>query len=136
MRKTLSLIGAGLLIATLAACSTGSNVDERECLDVPTDIMTQIADGANGAPIGPVAASAVRSESFDDATIVAMSFDLDGAEEQGVWAVGGTLDQPGSILAIDAIAAVVTDWPNHMNGEQFDITEDGASEAVECLAAL
>lgn len=134
MRKIVATLLAGLAVAALAGCSAPPDAETRECLDVPASIMDRIAEGANSTPISPIAASAVRSESFEDATIVAMSFEVDGAEERGVWAVGGSLTEPGLTLAIDAVSAVVTDWPNEMNGEKFDVTTDGASEALDCLA--
>ncbi len=135
MRKLVFLTAAALFATTsLAGCSSGPSGDGRDCLTVPDAVVERIADGANNQEITPTGAGAVRSESFEDATIVALAFSVDGDEETGVWAVAGTLDDPGSILSIDAVAAVVTDWPNEMNGTKFDITEDGAAEALDCLA--
>lgn len=137
MNKTLSVAAAVALIASISACSGGSDGDGRECLTVPDGIAERIAEGASAAPIEPVAIAAVRSEAFEDANIVAMRFTTsDGEDAEGVWAIGGSLDDPGVTLSIDAVAATVTDWPNQMDGEEFSITEDGAAEAKACLTAL
>lgn len=126
------------LAVLMAGCSGSSGAEGvgRECLVVPDEIAERIAEGANAAPIEPMAIAAVRSETFEDANIVAMSFTMaDGEEETGVWAISGSLDDPGVTLSIDAIAATVTDWPDEMNGEEFSISEDGAAEALDCLAS-
>lgn len=91
--------------------------------------------------ITPIAAAAVRSHERANVTIIAMRFTEDaspGESLEGVWAVGGDLaDYPGigPWLSIDAIADLYSDFPNEMNGESFDITEDGAAEALACLEA-
>lgn len=134
MRKTLGVVSTALLLVTVSACSSGTAGDGRECLDVPAPIMDRIAAGANEFAIEPLAIAAVRSEAFSDMNIVAMSFIWpDGQEDVGIWGVGGSLDDPGVTLSIDAIAASVTDWPNEVNGEKLNTTEDGALEARACL---
>lgn len=134
MRRSLTLLAVGVLAVSLVGCSSGG--DGRACIEVPASIMERIADGANDLPIAPVAAAAVRSESFADVTVVAMSFEVGNETTEGVWAIGGSLDDPGITLSIDAVAASFTDWPNEMNGQKFTTTEDGAAEARDCLADL
>lgn len=142
MRKTLSLTSAAILLITLSACSTGSNGDGRECLPVSAEVMESLAEGSNQYPITPIAAAAVRSAERADVNIIAMSFTEDAGDDEvleGVWAVGGNLaDYPGigPWLAIDGVADLYSDYPNQMNGEKFTAAEDGAAEALECLAAL
>lgn len=123
-----------LLVVSCSSTGTPASVG-RTCIEVPDAIKQQIVSGANDMTITPIDAGAVRSESFEDATIVAMSFDYAGEVSTGVWAVTGDLTKPGMTLAIDAVAATVTVWPNEVNGEKFSITEDGAAEAIACLKA-
>lgn len=96
--------------------------------------MAAIAEGANATTITPVAAAAVDSKSFNDAYIVAMSFNVAGGDTQtGVWAVA-SLTPPGApILAVDGFAHQFTDWPNEVNGEELNVNEDGVTEAKACL---
>ena len=63
--------------------------------------MAAIADGANGTPITPVDAAAVKSNEFHDAYIVAMSFTIPGEVDPsvGVWALGSLETPYGPILA-------------------------------------
>jgi len=143
MRKTLSLLTAGLLLTSLAACSSGgSKGDGRECLDVSPEVMEAIAEGSNEFPITPVAAAAVKSVERSNVTIIALKFTEDADPEEAqeaVWAVGGDLaDFPGigPWLAVDAVADLYSDFPRQIGGEELDATEDGATEALDCLVAL
>lgn len=134
MRKLIQLTAVLGAAAFLAGCSSTPAGDGRDCLEVPAGIAEQIAEGSNDFPIEPTGIAAVRSEAMADANIVAMSFVWpDGESDQGVWSILGTLDDPGMTLAVDATAATVTDWPNQIDGHTFDITEDGATEALACL---
>ena len=137
-RRRATIAAAIVLLLTLAGCSS-SKGDGRECYDVSAELMAAIADGANDIPITPVDAAAVKSEHFDDAYIVAMSFTAPGGgEEVGVWAVA-TLEPPyGPILAVDGFAHEFTVWPHEINGDEIngdelDATEDGVTEAKACL---
>lgn len=138
MRKTLCGVAACVVVASLVGCSSGpAKGDGRDCLDVPADTIERIVEGANDLPIEPIAAAAVRSESFKDMNIVAMSFTWpDGEESTGIWGYSGEMGQPGTILAIDGYAANSTDWPHEVNGEKLTSNEDGATEAVWCLSQL
>jgi len=134
--RTVMLDLAALCLAAvgLSGCS-GNSGDGRECYEVEEALMATIAEGANQNPITPVDAAAVKSESFEDAYVVAMSFTASGVEESetGTWAVA-TLESPyAPILAIDGFAQEFTDWPGEINGEQLDVTEDGVDEAKACL---
>lgn len=135
--KFITVVAAGTLLLTGCASSTAPASDSRECIEVPAAVMSAIAEGANAYPITPIAAAGVRSESFDDATVIAMSFTApDGKEATGAWAIGGTVEQPGAALAVDAIAQAVTDWPAEANGQKLDVNEDGVAEAQTCLRNL
>jgi hypothetical protein len=125
--------GAVLLLITLTGCSS-SKGDGRDCYPVDPALMAAIAEGANDVPITPVDAAAVKSETFDNAYIVAMSFNAPGGgEEVGVWAVA-TLEPPyAPILAVDGFAHEFTDYPNEINGNKLNVTEDGVTEAKACL---
>lgn len=135
--KFITVVAAGTLLLTGCASSTAPASESRECIEVPEAVMSAIAEGANAYPITPIAAAGVRSESFDDVTVIAMSFTPpDGKETTATWAIGGTVDQPGLTLAVDAMAQAVTDWPGQINGSALDATEDGVAEAQSCLSDL
>lgn len=131
-----------VLLSTLTACTNSDEIaDTRECLPISADIMNTLAEGSNEFPITPVAAAAVESETRAGLTVIAMSFidDTDESESEGVWAVKGSpKDYPniGPWLAVDALADVYSDYPRVINGEELSITEDGADEALSCLANL
>ncbi|WP_217182596.1 hypothetical protein [Streptomyces sp. AC495_CC817] len=139
--RTTPILAAAAALLLLTGCGGSGNQsaptsdEARECIDVPAEIMARIAEGANDYPIEPVAAAGVRSLSFDDATIIAMTFTSpDGEESTGAWAIGGTVDAPGMTLAVDAMAQTVTDWPGEVKGKKLDVTEDGVAEATSCLS--
>ncbi|GAA1790993.1 hypothetical protein [Leucobacter iarius] len=140
MNKPIAAIALSLSCLFLAGCSAAPAGDGRACIEVPAAVKSAIAEGANGAAITPGAAGAVKSKAMNDVTIVAMEFTTpDGETSKGVWGVGGDLasaaEAGGTIVAIDGFAGQFTDWPKQINGHTFDVTEDGADEALACLAA-
>lgn len=66
--------------------------------------------------------------------MVALRFDNPKlqSEETGVWLLT-SLDDTSPIAAVDAMAALYTNWPHTINGKELSITMDGASEAERCL---
>ncbi|MBK0297499.1 hypothetical protein IAE22_37355 [Bacillus sp. S34] len=45
-----------------------------------------------------------------------------------------TLDGSGPFASVDEIAATVSNYPHTINGRTLSITEEGAQEALDCLA--
>lgn len=135
--STLAVAGVAL---SLLGCSSSSG-DGRECIEVPQGAMERIADGANDNPITPITAAAVKSAERGDMTVIAMTFTDERTPDEvltGVWGLGGELaaDATGPWVAIDSFAQSWTDYPGEVNGEAFDVTEDGVAEANDCLAEL
>lgn len=130
-------LAVAALVVLLTGCSP-SKGDGRDCIEVPEDAKSMIAEGANKLAISPGAAGAVKSKTFKDVTIVAMDFTApDGASATGVWAVSGNLHDGRAVnvvMSVDAMAAEFTDWPNKVNGRELDVTEDGVTEAKACLS--
>lgn len=132
-----------LCLFVLTGCSAAAPADDaRECLSVPAAALESIAEGANANPIVPIAAAAVESTERSDLTLIAMSFTDERTPDAvltGVWGLGGGLDKDpltGPWVAVDSFAQSWTDYPGTVGGEALSVTEDGASEAQDCLAAL
>lgn len=136
MRRAAGAVFAIAAAMVLAGCSGGSQGDGRDCITVSQSLMSQIASGANNIRITPVKAAAVRSKSFKEVYIVAMSVRIAGVEdpETGVWGVTDLMAGHGSTVAVDGIAQQFTDWPDQVNGHKLNVTEDGVTEAKACLS--
>lgn len=81
-------------------------------------------------------AVAVRSKDFEKLWFVAMEFTAPGVgTEVGVWASNSLKPGGGLIMSVDGFATEFTVWPD--GGEtsaNLSINDDGASEALDCLA--
>lgn len=105
------------------------------CLDVPADVLTRIATGAqDGTGFAPVRASAFQSPNHGEVYLVALEFAATGVDNSvGVWAANG-LTEPGLTLSVDGFAKEFTVWPDASTTDAaIDVTSDGVAEAKECL---
>jgi len=125
------------LALVLSACASASPKPSLECLVPDSGLGQRIAMGASGAAIEPVALSAVKAPALKDAYLVGMTFTAAGVEgdQRGVWAVGSLADEPGLIAAVDGFAQSFTTWPSQVAGQQFNVNEPGAKDALACLDA-
>lgn len=144
VKRRLAVCGAVLVVAgTVSACSSpepeaeegASGPSMEGCEVAPMRVLRALAQGANDFPIKPVEGAAFMTDAGN--YMVAMEFDFKnediGTGERGVW-LATDLSGDGPFMAVDGIAAEFTVWPNTYEGQEFDITMDGAQEALDCLS--
>jgi hypothetical protein len=132
MRTARALVVPIVVSLLLVGCSVQRG-DGRECFEVPANLAKRIAGGSSSGTMTPASTAEVKSTAFT-AYLVAMAFsDDDGATRTGVWAVT-SLDAGGTILAVDDVAQSTTHWSSETGGHLFTSSEDGAVEALDCLA--
>lgn len=121
--RTFALIGLAALTLTGCGGDGGDAEASMDCETVSDAAMTAIADGANETPIDPVAAAALPvpdAESY----VIAMTFAIEGQEDQvGVWEATA-LDGAGSLRGVDGFAHEFTDWPESALTVADDVVED------------
>lgn len=120
-----SLGGAAVLSAiTLAACGQHS----AECYEAPSDVVEVIARGAPGLEFER--GMGVPGPESDGFFYIALTFTMDGVTRGGVWGYS-TWDE---VMAVDEVAAEVSDWPDHIESHPAAGTDKRSAEAaMRCL---
>ena len=134
LRIVASAAVLALAVGALAGCGGGK---PEGCVEVDDELLANIAEGTteDGVPITPVAGAAYPSPSTDGLYYVAMEFTAPGVEDgdEGVWLASSLEPNTGGFVAVDGMAQEFTQWPDTVNGTKFNITADGAQEALDCL---
>jgi hypothetical protein len=80
---------------------------------------------------------AVRSQDFKRVWMVAAEITGPGIADKaaiGVWAINGTPEDPGVIMAVDGSAKEFTPYPDASKTDaHITISDDGVSQAKECV---
>lgn len=134
------------LVAVTAGCSQpdASAEAQRErrtaspaCLDVPADVLEQIAVGAEtGMTFEPSAGAAVQADS--GVYVVAVRFQGDSAEpEVGVWTMAALEGTVAPLLVADETSSAYTTWMTVQDFPQYGVPLDSPliDAARTCLGA-
>lgn len=109
------------------------------CLVVPVEKMQEVIASGVEDGVGQMtfkAASAVKSEDFENIYMVAGRFDVPGVEgEVGVWATNNIEPLGGGlIMSVDGLAQEFTVWPDADSTDaRITSSDDGVSQARACL---
>lgn len=137
-------LGGVTLLLALSSTDSGSTGDRTqfepattststECLSVSSDRIDAIASGLREGRIS--GGQAVRSNAHEELYYVATRFYGPGADGEPLIFAVTDLEGPGGlILAVDEVAAELTDWPHGADTDaRTSYSDDGAQSAEDCL---
>ena len=82
-------------------------------------------------------ARAVKSRDFNNVWMVAAALEGPGLEPKktiGVWAMGGSPDEPGPVFAVNGFAKTFSIYPDaSKTAAGVTLSDDGVKEAIECV---
>lgn len=135
-KRLVASSACGAASSLLAGCGGEAEATASiDCLTVPHEVSTAIADGApDGSGFVSQQAAAVLGDG-GGVYVVAMRFDANGQTDMtGVWATTSVAaNEASTVISVDGSAEQFTAWPG---AEQtFDISpaHPSANEAAGCL---
>lgn len=137
MGRTVVLVcAAGVLLAGCGGGSSGgsSPSTSSRCEVVSKKVVDTILSEPKGGPMTVVKSAAVKSTSFKQVWMVALSFTVPGVSDRhtGVWAVN-SIDKPDLITAVDGFAQNFTGWQT-ASKRGVNGNDDGIKQARECVS--
>jgi hypothetical protein len=100
------------------------------CLDIDQALINAIIDGTD---MSVSSGMAFRSPEHEEVYLVALQFQVPGADAEAVWATND-LNGAGMILSVNAVAKEFTVWPDaSRTGAQISPASPGVAESVACL---
>lgn len=111
--------------------STGSST--AECLSVPSERIDAIESGLRQGRLS--GGQAVRSDAHENLYYIATRFYGPGADgEPLIFATNNLNGSGGLVLAVDEVAAEITDWPHGASTDaRTAYSDEGAQAAEDCL---
>ncbi|MGW5381064.1 hypothetical protein [Nocardia sp. NPDC003963] len=106
-----ALVAATMAVPALPACGT----DAAECLAVPTETVTAIADGGEPVPLVVRESAAYHAETGN--YWVALRVTHTDGERTGVWVID-ELERPVTIMSADTAGEMMTVWPMIGDGDK------------------
>jgi hypothetical protein len=107
-----------------------------DCLTVPAEVMTAIADGApEGSGFVAQQATAVLGAG-NEVYFVAMRFEAAGEKDMtGVWSTTSiTANEAATVISVDGFAKQFTVWPDAEQAFDISPAHPSALAAEDCLA--
>jgi len=128
------------VIAIAAIASMGDDDDpETETASRCRNVPAAMGDGiATGIEEGITASGwqAVKSSDYENLFMIAGRLSGPGMDDDtiGVWASNSLEAGGGLILAVNGLAQEFSDWPDGDGTDaETSVTDDGVSEAIECV---
>ena len=140
MYQDVKRVVAGSAVAAVAFVLAGCGGDAEatpsaDCLTVPPEVMTAIADGApEGSGFVAREASAVLGTG-GEVYFVAMRFEAAGQTDLvGVWSTTSiTANQAATVISVDGFAKQFTHWPDAEQAFDISPAHPSAKAVEDCL---